>query len=279
MPRHRLLAVCVVLLPAICTSFVSKHPSIASRKQQQDRSLCAGSPQEDSLDNDSYCVPKPTLDTLASEGIEEKFPRRRSVLASLVGTTLISPFYSEAIEEETIAEPNLDCLLDLPPIPKDCVRIFLCRHGQTENNRLRRVQGSRVNPPINANGEAMAQRLGMALERLGSECPSVVMHSDLLRAEQTAQIASQEMKNDKIRLELLTSLREVDFGPMTEGKKLAEVRPLMVQTYAQWSAGLVDSRPEGGGDSGRDVSLLLTWNLFGMNLRSFSLLCFLFSRF
>ena len=35
-----------------------------------------------------------------------------------------------------ITTGNFDCLLDLPPITPGCVRLYLCRHGQTEYNRL-----------------------------------------------------------------------------------------------------------------------------------------------
>ena len=34
---------------------------------------------------------------------------------------------------------NFNCLLDLPPITPGCARLYLCRHGQTENNRLRLI--------------------------------------------------------------------------------------------------------------------------------------------
>ena len=61
------------------------------------------------------------------------------------------------------AVPNLQCLADLPPITPGCARIYLCRHGQTENNRLRKVQGARVDPSLNAYGAEMALRIGMAL--------------------------------------------------------------------------------------------------------------------
>lgn len=150
-------------------------------------------------------------------------------------------------------EANLDCLLDLPPVSNDCVRIYLCRHGQTENNRLRLVQGARVDPPLNKYGEIMAERLGMAFARLGEEnCPRIVMHSNMLRATQTAKIASEELRN-QARLEPLASLGEVDFGPLAEGKKVAQVRADMVRTYGAWAAGFVDARPEGGGESGREV--------------------------
>lgn len=41
-------------------------------------------------------------------------------------------------------QPNLHCLSDLPPILPYSVRLYLCRHGQTEYNRLKLIQGSRI---------------------------------------------------------------------------------------------------------------------------------------
>ncbi len=80
-----------------------------------------------------------------------------------------------------------DCLLDLPPCPENYVRIYLCRHGQTENNRLHLVQGARINPPINEVGQQMAARIGQALSAYADQQQQqqqqfVSIHSSLLRA-------------------------------------------------------------------------------------------------
>ena len=53
-------------------------------------------------------------------------------------------------------QPNLDCLADLPPILTNCVRLYLCRHGQTEYNRLKKVQGSRIDALLNDTGRKQA---------------------------------------------------------------------------------------------------------------------------
>ena len=97
-----------------------------------------------------------------------------------------------------LAVPNLQCLADLPPITPGCARIYLCRHGQTENNRLRKVQGARVDPSLNAYGAAMASRIGMALSYLSQEdggVPTVAVHSQLTRARETAQIAAKTLSD------------------------------------------------------------------------------------
>lgn len=149
-------------------------------------------------------------------------------------------------------EPNMDCLLDLPPVSEDCVRVYLCRHGQTENNRLHLFQGTRVNAPINERGRAEANRLGMAFGRLGGTCPRVMTHSYLARTKETAQVASMAM-GKRIRLVSLASLRSIDYGPNAGGREASEMRAGMTKVYEAWTDGYIDTRPDGGGDSCREV--------------------------
>jgi hypothetical protein len=154
---------------------------------------------------------------------------------------------------------NLDCLQTLPPVPDDSVRIYLCRHGQTENNRLRKVQGARVDPPINDNGNIQATNLGLALARSDAR-PQLFFSSPLRRAIMTAEIAAESagagiasVASSIANTRQLASLAEVDFGPFAEGKPILQVQEKMTQAYATWSIGNVDYRPQGGGNSGREV--------------------------
>ena len=148
---------------------------------------------------------------------------------------------------------NLDALLDLPPVTEGCVRIFLCRHGQTENNRLRKVQGARVDPPINENGVQQAVNLGQALGRLDPS-PRLFFSSSLQRAQMTALIAMDQI-NPNIKPQQLKCLSEVDFGPTAEGQPVALAKAGMQATYAAWATGRIDYRPrDGQGESGREVS-------------------------
>lgn len=151
--------------------------------------------------------------------------------------------------------PNEDygCLMDLPPLPGDQVRVYLIRHGQTENNRLRKVQGARVDPPINTNGIIQATNAGKALSR-ACPCPQLFFCSDLQRARLTAEQVRAQI-NPEIVPKPLGLLREVDFGPVAEGQAVAVAKAGMEATYATWAIGNVDHRPVGGGESGREVSL------------------------
>jgi hypothetical protein len=147
---------------------------------------------------------------------------------------------------------NLDCLVDLPPLQSGSVRLYLCRHGQTEYNRLRKVQGARIDPPLNYNGYVQAQNAGKAMNK-ANPSPQTFFCSDLQRAKMTAELASSEI-NSTIKPRQLDLLREVDFGPVAEGQSIVLAKAGMEATYAAWAIGNVDYRPNGGGESGREVS-------------------------
>ncbi|MBD8043380.1 histidine phosphatase family protein [Arthrobacter sp. Sa2BUA2] len=65
-------------------------------------------------------------------------------------------------------------------------RLVLVRHGETDWNRQRRLQG-RTDNPLNGVGRAQARRAGRLL---AAEPWDVVVSSPLLRAVQTAQIVA-----------------------------------------------------------------------------------------
>lgn len=146
-------------------------------------------------------------------------------VAALAGPILLDAQNSHAAQTSIItideqqpqtsllAVPNLKCLADLPPITPGCVRIYLCRHGQTENNRLRKVQGARVDPSLNYYGAEMASRIGMALSYLPKEVqPTVAVHSQLTRARETAQIATKTLSDIRTSSQRKTN-PDVQFDP------------------------------------------------------------------
>lgn len=193
---------------------------------------------------------------------------RRSFLKnapSLVGLVIATPANAiESIESNPapLAAGDYDCLLDLPPITPGCARLYLCRHGQTENNRLNLVQGARVDPPLNDNGREQARRLGLAISRLeGSNgaAPRLAVHSRLRRARETAEVlaatASSQSTAKKPTLKVVgevASLGEVDFGGL-EGMGVESFRRARRATFASWAMGNVDARLGGEGESGREV--------------------------
>ena len=201
-------------------------------------------------------------DIVRFDDFEEISITRRNAMRNAILVTAVvassDPFPAVAYPGELITntEVDLDCLKDLPPIPESCIRIFLCRHGQTENNRLRIVQGARVDPPLNINGNAQATNLGLALARADPK-PELFFSSPLNRAKMTAQIAANVNNDDSKKLvtpKKLSTLAEIDFGPVADGQPISEAKKKMAPTYTRWAFGDVDYRPEGGGETGREVS-------------------------
>ncbi len=88
--------------------------------------------------------------------------------------------------------------------------IYIVRHGETEFNRDRKLQGQ-CDSPLTQNGIEQAKLIRKELESIYFDA---VFSSDLLRAQKTAEIINLEKK-----LAITTShyLRERSYGPL-EGK-------------------------------------------------------------
>ncbi|GAA1931629.1 phosphatase PhoE [Microbacterium aoyamense] len=70
--------------------------------------------------------------------------------------------------------------------------LFLVRHGETDWNRDRRIQGS-TDIPLNDTGRGQARDAAAALrDELGDAAP-VVVSSDLSRARETAEIIAEQL--------------------------------------------------------------------------------------
>lgn len=99
--------------------------------------------------------------------------------------------------------------------------LILIRHGETDWNRDRRIQGS-TDIPLNDTGRAQARATAAGLrERLDLGLPVTVAASDLSRARETAQIIASELGAAAPRL--YSGLRERGYGE-AEGMHVAEFR-------------------------------------------------------
>mmetsp|Transcript_15137 Transcript_15137/g.37329 ORF Transcript_15137/g.37329 Transcript_15137/m.37329 type:complete len:478 (+) Transcript_15137:20-1453(+) len=258
-------------------SFSSSYPSrltLLNLHRQQSSSSSSQHPDEEGNGDES----------LSNESHEEDASRRR-YLSSLIIPPLLTnlpshPSTASAENPSSISkssassskssavdldrEVDLKCLTNLPPVPSHMLRIYFCRHGQTENNRLRKVQGARVDPPINDNGFMQATNLGQAIalslssQQVYHSVPPkapLIFSSNLQRAKMTAALVSQESSSSSSRNvpKQLSDLGEIDFGPVADGQPISKVQQKMTQAYTRWSIGQVDYRPDGGGESGRDV--------------------------
>ena len=117
-------------------------------------------------------------------------------------------------------------------------RVFLLRHGQTDWNAQRRLQGH-LDMPLNAVGRRQAEQLGQAL---AGEDISAIYSSDLLRAQQTAQPLARA---SRLPLQADAALRERHFGRL-EGLSYAEIDQRFPDDARGWRLREPDFAPGGG---------------------------------
>jgi probable phosphoglycerate mutase len=101
--------------------------------------------------------------------------------------------------------------------------IYLVRHGQTDWNKLKKLQGQ-TDIPLNEVGKQEALSVANSLNNIPLE---QIISSDLSRAVETAKIINQNFK-----LPLLTDnrLREVNYGDL-EGKERETLSPAVWETF------------------------------------------------
>jgi probable phosphoglycerate mutase len=132
------------------------------------------------------------------------------------------------------------------PSPEDVPvpRLLLWRHGRTEWNATGRFQGQ-MDPPLDAEGRAQAARVAPLLVGSGLDrADTVVVSSDLSRAEETARVLTDLLG---VPLRLDPRLREHGLGSW-EGLTRDEVASRFPDQYADWVAGH-PVRGRGGEDS------------------------------
>lgn len=106
--------------------------------------------------------------------------------------------------------------------------IILIRHGETEWNAVRRLQGH-TDIALNAEGERQAAALGVGLQQ---ERLVAIISSDLQRAKQTAKAVANW---HGLPVEIDPALRERCFGGF-EGMKYAEIVHRYPAEFAAWQA-------------------------------------------
>lgn len=114
------------------------------------------------------------------------------------------------------------------------MRLFLVRHGETEWNAQRRLQGH-ADAPLSARGIEQARRAARFFA--DRPAPGLVLSSDLGRARHTAQLLGYSAFATDARL------REMDLGEWT-GRLIEEIETADRDAYRNWRLGL--SIPPGG---------------------------------
>lgn len=120
-------------------------------------------------------------------------------------------------------------------------RLCLIRHGETDWNLIRRIQGH-IDIPLNAQGAMQAALLAEALADVRFEA---LYASDLQRAFQTAHAIGRGQGQPVVPL---TALRERSYGDF-QGLTYDEVALRFPESYAAFSRREIDAGFPGGGES------------------------------
>ncbi|WP_193015021.1 2,3-diphosphoglycerate-dependent phosphoglycerate mutase GpmB [Proteus sp. FME41] len=124
------------------------------------------------------------------------------------------------------------------------LQVYLVRHGETEWNVARRIQGQ-SDSPLTANGVRQAQQVA---EKVKSAGITHIISSDLGRTRQTAEIIAQACG-----CEVITDprLRELNMGVLEQ----REIATLKTQEEA-WRKSLIDGTPDGRIPQGESMAEL-----------------------
>jgi broad specificity phosphatase PhoE len=131
------------------------------------------------------------------------------------------------------------------------MKLILVRHGETEWNKQRRIQGSRSDTRLSQEGLKEADRLAAALR---TERIDAIYSSPLKRAAETAQIVAEALK---LRIQLFDELREIDVGEL-DGLFERELTGRYQDAWKGLREGNA-STPLPGGESLQDVQKRTSW--------------------
>ncbi|MGO9545311.1 MAG: histidine phosphatase family protein [Rhodomicrobium sp.] len=110
--------------------------------------------------------------------------------------------------------------------------IYFVRHGQTDYNAAKRIQGS-IDVPVNAHGRMQARRNGGVLnELIGDKSRFDFVSSPLIRARQTMEIVRTGMGLDAQDYRTDARLKEIHFGAWG-GSTMEEIAARDPVSYAR----------------------------------------------
>ncbi|MBI4498025.1 MAG: histidine phosphatase family protein [Chloroflexi bacterium] len=118
------------------------------------------------------------------------------------------------------------------------MRLILVRHGETDWNQQRRVQGM-TDTPLNATGRLQAQQVAQALH---GEAVAAVYSSPLRRAWETAAAVARVHGLD---VQTVAALQELDQGEL-DGLSGAEMRARYPALLQQWERDATHLKLPGG---------------------------------
>lgn len=125
-------------------------------------------------------------------------------------------------------------------------QIFIIRHGETDNNKFHRIQGSGVDASLNELGREQAEAIAVALEKYPIQ---KVVTSSLKRTKETA--APFISRHPDVVVESYPDLVEMGFGNY-EGLSFFDIKNELDALQNEWDKGNVDI-PIPGGESPQQV--------------------------
>lgn len=129
--------------------------------------------------------------------------------------------------------------------------IFIARHGETEYNRVGKMQGRGIDIPLNKTGRLQARAIS---DTLKDESIDYIFSSSLMRSMETAEIIAWTLR---MKYESYPELDEMNFGNL-EGKRSEEIQHELGELQQIWKEGDTDFEIEGGESPGMVLDRVLS---------------------
>ncbi|MDZ7690133.1 MAG: histidine phosphatase family protein [Balneolaceae bacterium] len=117
--------------------------------------------------------------------------------------------------------------------------LYIVRHGQTEYNRLDRMQGRGIDQSLNETGRLQA---AATADFLSGHNLDLAISSSLKRSRETAQVVAERFN---LNLFSYKELDEIDFG-IYEGQHSSDIKDDLEMIQERWRRGQVQYAMEGG---------------------------------
>lgn len=136
--------------------------------------------------------------------------------------------------------------------------LYLIRHGETEWNRQRRIQGW-GDSPLTAKGQAQARAVGALIKRVCANATELtVISSPLGRTLWTARLVAEAAGIDATDIATDPRLREISFGDF-EGLSWPEFETNHAEFFAAWRADSWSFQMPGGESSALVAERVGAW--------------------
>jgi broad specificity phosphatase PhoE len=99
--------------------------------------------------------------------------------------------------------------------------IYIARHGLTEWNKIRRIQGQGNNLKLSPEGVAQMELLGKYLSTIENEY--IIALSPMRRAQESFSIVNKYLNIKKENIHIINEMKEMNFGSF-EGKLKSDIK-------------------------------------------------------